>query len=284
MDALSTTDERQWNEAAQLEWLEKAYTVVGTFWAAWAVAALVGIYTLGNVKVPVFGEVTFTEVVVYTLYAFTLGIPVLLGIIFRHRKVQKTLTQRRLLPAPHFPILSNTGMPKSFRTLAFLGLVVLPIVSQEIAYAALYRDVCIAWKPRIWWKAGDYHFYLKKDELFTFPPKPEADRHYANWRFMRLELPAKGVVDVKQRAPRPQDNDGRPPEAKGYEPVQISAAPGFVPWAFRLSAHGCAVFAGWLLATRDHSLPGKLFVQLHALWANLRSRSRRRASPVAPPE
>src|SRR5437762_8451393 len=56
------TGEQKTELAAQLEWIEKAYTVVGSFWAASAIAALVGIYTRGTVKLPVFGELTFTEV------------------------------------------------------------------------------------------------------------------------------------------------------------------------------------------------------------------------------
>jgi hypothetical protein len=64
-------------------------------------------------------------------------------------------------------------MPPFFRTLAFLGLVVLPIVAQEIAYSRLYKEICIAWKPRQWWKVEDYRVVLREDDLFTFPSKPE---------------------------------------------------------------------------------------------------------------
>ena len=278
------TGEQKTELAAQLEWIEKAYTVVGSFWAAWAIAALVGIYTRGTVKLPVFGELTFTEVVVYTLYAFTLGIPLLLFLVFRQRRIQELIAGTRLLPAPRFPKLQEAGMPRIFRTLAFLALVVLPIVAQEVAYVALCRDVCIAWKPRSWWKANDYRVVLHHDRLFTFPAKPESDRDYANWRFMRLWLPDGGVIDKKQRAPSPEDNDGRPPDAKGFIPVQISAFPGYAPWAFRISAHGSAVLAAWLLATRDGSLPRKVFAFLRRVWVRTRSRAALRAKTSSRPE
>jgi hypothetical protein len=256
---------------AQLDWVEVVYTVVGIFWAGWAIAALIGIYTRHNVKLPLFGEVTFTEVVVYTLYAWTLGIPFLLALVFRHRSIQQSITGAKLLPRPHFPKLPIAGMPASFRTIGFIALVVLPIVAQEIAYRRLYQEVCIAWKPHRWWKVEDYIVILRQNDLFKFPSKPEPNRDYANWRFMRLDLPNWGVLDRKEREARPEDNDGRPPDAKQKEPVQISAFPGIAPWAFRISAHASAAAAAWLLVSRDGSLPRRVF----AYFRRMRSRRRR---------
>lgn len=277
MPRKNPTEKQKAELAAQLEWIEKAYTIVGTFWAAWAIAALVGIYTRGSVKIPVFGEGTLTEVIVYTLYAFTLGIPLLLVLVFRQRRIQKLLTGTRLLPTPRFPKLQDAGMPRTFRTLGFLALVVLPVVAQEIAYCRLYHEVCIAWKPRSWWKASDYHTILDHDRLFTFPAKPESDRDYANWRFMRLKLPERRVLDRKKREPNPEDDDGRDVKDREKEPVQISAFPGYAPWAFRLSAYGSALVAGWLLITRDGSLPCKLLAVLRRKRIYARSRRKRRA-------
>lgn len=173
-------------------------------------------------------------------------------------------------------------MPRIFRTVGFLALVVLPIVAQVKAYVTLRGDVCIAWKPRHWWKATDYHVILNHDLLFTFPPKPESDRNYANWRFMRLKLPEKTVMDRKRREPNGDDNDGRDENDKRQEPVQISAFPGYAPWAFRISAYGCALAAGWLLITRDRSLPLTLIELIRGLSIHGRPKPKRRVRSPRP--
>jgi len=276
----SLSEEQNADLAAQLERLNKIYTVVGIFWAAWAVAALVGICVHDNVKLPVLGEITFTEVVVYTLYAFTPGIPLLLFLVFRHRKIQKLFAGTKLLPAPRFSKPQDTGMPRIIRTLGFLVFVVLPITAQEIAYHRLWNEVCIAWMPQTWWRVQYYRVVLTHDDLFTFPANPDR-RDYANWGFMRLDLRDKGVIDRKKREQNRQDGDGRPERDKGQEPVQILTFPGYAPWAFRISAHGNAALAAWLFATQDGSLPRRVFVWLRL---RLRSRTARRSSQSVRPE
>lgn len=223
--------------ANRLRWIEQAYTALAVFCFAWAIAVVAAIYTKAEPKLPVIGVVVRTEYVVYTLYAFSFLLPLLFSLLIWYHRTRVRAGMPPQIPTPHLKGLPIEGMPAAFRVGAFFVLIGVPVFAHELAYQRLYGQIDIVWKPKKWWRIEDYSVApgkpsLKGVDLFTFPQKPEPDRNYANWRFSTLP------PETKPRALSEEDNDGRPAWNKEREPVQISTAPGYVPWLFRLTAHG----------------------------------------------
>jgi hypothetical protein len=240
------TDQIAADTAERLRWIEQVYTAVAVFCFTWAATLITAIYTKGEPKLPMIGLVVQTEYVVYTLYAFSLLLPLLLSLVFWYRSALKGAGLSLQLPAPHLKGLAIEGMPKGFRAAAFVVLVGLPVFAQQLAYQRLYDQIHIVWKPDKWWRSGDYNVgdgkpFLTGSDLFTFAAKPQTDRSYANWRFSTWP------AETKTRPIREEDNDGRAEFNRGREPVQISTAPGYVPWLFWITAHGSVATVAWLL-------------------------------------
>lgn len=243
--------------AARLLWIQRAYTVVAAFSFGWALNVILSIYTKVQFEIPVFGKMLFTEVVIYTLIADCILLPTLLALVIWYRATVDKAGLPPHLPAARFTQLAGPGMPSSFRMAAFVVLVGTSLFAAELAYQRFYNELNIIWKPHHWWQPQDPSLLGKKptvlsrEQMFSFPPKPEPDRGYSNWRF------AKVPPEARPREPLPEDEDGRPESSKRREPVQISAAPGWLPWTFRIVIHTCIAVAAWLLVTHRRRMFSK---------------------------
>lgn len=208
--------------------LDRIYWLLGTFCLAWSASAVVGILRRHSLELPVLGKTDTTETVIFTLLGFGFLVPLLLYVVATWRGVAALRHWRARYPGA---ASDEWEIPKSFvwlRGLFFVALVCFPVATMQLCYHRMLGF-------EIHWIGDGEKVVLKQDNppgrrLFDFPPKPAPNNDYANWRWIG------GATEDVQH------------------PSKMTAAPGYMPWAFWAISYSSCIVAIWFLVTPSGTL------------------------------
>ena len=202
--------------------LDRLYWALGIFLLLWSAVAITGIYRRTILEFPIIGKTQITETIIFAQIIFSVLLPCLLYVVATYRAaaaLRRWPSRFPGVPEGEFEI------PVSFSWLragVFFTLAIIPTIAFVLCFCRMFGGV------RIQWNNDHQPVRLERWELFTFPPRPEPQSEYANWRW------------------RGNDAPGDVPESK------MSAAPGFEPLWFAFSGTGCAVVSLRDRPRQDH--------------------------------
>jgi hypothetical protein len=221
------------------EFLDRLYWILGTFCFGWSLSAVVGILRRHPLDLPILGKADFAEIIIFTLLAFSLLIPLLLYVVATWRSAAAVGHWRARFPgAP----ADKLEIPWTFiwlRALLFVMLVGGSVATMQLCYQRMLG-------LEIQWLGGVNKVVLCQENppgftLFDFPSKPDPEKDYANWRW--IGPPAEDQTDRDQEKMLAKDDRSK-----------ITAFPGYMPWTFRLISYGSIAIVLWFLFAPPRTL------------------------------
>lgn len=208
--------------------LDRLYWILGTFCFGWSVSAVIGILRRHPLDLPILGKADFTEIIIFTLLAFTLLIPLLLYVVATWRSAAALRHWRSRFPgAP----ADKWEIPRSFawlRGILFFILVGGSVATMQLCYQRMLG-------LEIHWIGNGEPVILKQEgstagrSLFDFPRKPDPKMDYANWRWIGPTTEDENNLSGKENRSK------------------ITAFPGYMPWTFRVVSYCSIPVVLWFL-------------------------------------
>jgi hypothetical protein len=225
--------------------LDRLYWILGTFCFGWSVSAVIGILRRHPLDLPILGKADLTEIIIFTLLAFSLLIPLLLYVVATWRGTAALRHWRARFPGTPSDKLE---IPRSFawlRGILFCILVGGSVATMQLCYQRMLG-------LEIHWIGNGEPVVLKQEgstagrTLFDFPRKPDPKMDYANWRWFGP------VVEDRNH---PSDDQNR---------SKVTAFPGFMPWTFRLVSYGSIAVTLWFLTMAPGTLRHRVLRRVKA--------------------